>query len=132
MYKENDMGPVKTIEDYLRGCVGIEAPDSMLSTVLYKRKLEAGSQVEGYSEKELDLAEAELLYSLTTMPSMKGSVEDSDDNWKHKEGQIEITATDKKNMLRRANHLREKWGESKFVSSVIDICSFGIQKVRLR
>ena len=126
---EDDTG-LYTIEDYLRGCVGFTVTDDMIKAILVKRGIERGTPVDSLSERDLDLAEAELLYRGITIPSVRGSVEDADGQWKHKEGQTEFYATDKKAMLQRANELRVKWGEDKFVKSVIKIVSWGMGKRR--
>ena len=119
-----------TIEDYLRGCVGFDVSDDMLKTVLTKRGIAPGTPVSSLVERDLDLAEAELLYRGITIPSIKGSVEDADGQWKHKEGQTEFYATDKKAMLQRANELRLKWGEDKYGKSVMQITSTGMETRR--
>lgn len=121
-----------TISDYLRGCVGFEVSDAMLKAVLAKRGIDPGTPVDYLEERDLDLAEAELLYRGITIPSVKGSVEDADGTWKHKEGQTEFYATDKKAMLQRANELRVKWGEDKFAKSSITIISLGMSNGRVK
>lgn len=120
---------VYTIEDYLRGCVGFDVLDDMLRAVLVKRGIPSGTPTDSLTEEDLDLAEAELLYRGITIPSVRGSVEDADGQWKHKEGQTEFYATDKKAMLQRANELREKWGLGKFGATKVKINSFGFWKV---
>lgn len=116
-----------TIEDYLRGCVGFDVTDEMLKAVLVKRGISPGTPVESLTEEDLDLAEAELLYRGITIPSVRGSVEDADGQWKHKEGETEFYATDKKAMLQRANELRQKWGLDKLGKTSITIHSYGIR-----
>jgi hypothetical protein len=96
--------------------------------VAAKRNLSISATVADLEEKELDLAEAELLYRGLTLPSVRGSIEDADGNWKHKEGQTEIWVNDKKMMLERANALRVKWGETPYTRNEIKIMSFGIER----
>ena len=84
-----------TIEDYLRGCVGFDVTDEMLKAVLVKRGIFPGTPVESLTEEDLDLAEAELLYRGITIPSVRGSVEDADGQWKHKEGETEFYVSDR-------------------------------------
>ena len=119
-----------TLERYLRGCVGFTVPDDMIMAVAAKRGLSISTTVADLEEKELDLAEAELLYRGLTLPSVRGSIEDADGNWKHKEGQTEIWVNDKKMMLERANDLRVKWGEEPYARREIKIMSFGIERRR--
>ena len=75
-----------TLEMYLRGCVGFEIPGDMITAVAFRRGLSIDVPVENLEERDLDLAEAELLYRGMTLPSVRGSVEHADGNWKQKEG----------------------------------------------
>nr|DAH30081.1 MAG TPA: hypothetical protein [Caudoviricetes sp.] len=125
----NETG-LHTIENYLRGCVGFSVTEYMLENVLLRRGIDPGASVDFLSQRDLDLAEAELLRIAITIPSVRGSVEDADGKWKHKEGQTELHVSDKKEMMRRANDLRVKWGEEKFGQRVINIVSCGMGKRR--
>ncbi len=119
-----------TIDDYLRGCVGFSPSDEMIKAVLARRGIEPGTPWQELDERVIDLAEAELLYRGITIYSVRGSMEDADGQWKHKEGQTELHVSDKKEMLRRANELRVKWGEEKLGQRVINIVSMGMAKRR--
>lgn len=118
-----------TIEEYLRGRCGFDIPDTMLKSVLHQMKIDAGMNVEELDEKQKDLAEAELLWVSLSIPSVQGSVEDADGNWKHKEGQKEFTVNDRKLLLKRINYLRKKWGMGKLGGTKVSIHSSGIQKI---
>ncbi len=120
---------VYTIEEYLKGCIGLDVTDEMLKAALYKAGVEPGSPVDGLDERGKDLAEAWVLYACMTLPSVKGSVEDADGNWKHKEGQTEIYVTDKNAMRQRMNALFAKWGIAKQGGTKVEVRTSGIQRV---
>ena len=124
-----DENETYTIERYLQGCVGIGITDEMVEAALHRAGVKAGSSVDGLTEREKDLSEAWLLYACMTLPSVKGSVEDADGNWKHKEGQTEIYVTDKNAMRQRMNALFAKWGMAKQGGTKVEVRTSGIQRI---
>lgn len=117
-----------TIEKYLQGCIGLDFTDEMVQAALHRAGVEPGTAFDEVTERGKDLAEAWLLCACITLPSVRGSVEDADGNWKHKEGQTEIYVSDKKNMLQRANFLFERWGLPKQGLRKIEVRSSGIYR----
>lgn len=117
------------IEDYLKGKAGFNVPDSMISAVMIDGGIPRGTYVSDLDQRTRELLLADLLYSAITIPSRTGSAEDSDGGWKHKEAEVEFTATDKKIMLQRANELRARWGLNKIGAAKITINAYGIQRV---
>lgn len=115
-----------TIEEYLRGCVGFEVSDSAITTILIDREIEPGTYVSRLDKKTKDLCRADLYMWCASTPSVKGSVEDADGNWKHKEGGSESSAFDKRNLRQMANDIYNLYNE-RTVSSKVRIYSFGIQ-----
>jgi len=118
----------QTIAEYLSGTVAIEIPDRVIATVLTKSGMDGDELVSSYDEKQKDLAEAELLYSLITLPSRTATVRDADGNWSHQEGGATLTENDKKILWMRANALRSKWDMDAFpyYKGTITMTTFGI------
>lgn len=64
------------------------------------------------SEKQRDLATADLLIIVTNTPSMIQGKTEKAGNWSETQGSRTLSITDKKDMRDRANALYAKWGES--------------------
>lgn len=75
-----------TIEDFLSGATAYEIADNALKRVLVKRKIAFGTMVSELTERQLDLATADIYMWCASTPSSKNDTEDSDGGWKHKEG----------------------------------------------
>ena len=118
----------QTIADYLSGTVAVDVPEKVISTILTRMNIQGDTNAVDVDEKDRDLAEAELLYSLVTLPSHTGSVRDSDGNWSHQEGGATLTENDKKILWMRANALRSKWDmdDYPYYKGTITISTFGI------
>lgn len=101
-----------TIEEYLRGLVYYDVPDSTLRSILFKRKVAEGADVDTLEERDLDLCLAEVYMWCASTPSSKNNTEDSDGSWKHTEGGWQTSAYDKRQMRTMALDLFKKWGES--------------------
>lgn len=113
-----------TIEDFLRGAVDYEINDNALKRILVKRQIASESSVSSLSERELDLATADVYMWCASTPSMKNATEDSDGGWKHKEGGWQTSAYDKRQLREMANSLYEKWDETPVKASKIRIINF--------
>ena len=121
LYTTADM----TVEDYLYGCVGFEVAESAIATILIDRGVESGSSVLALDKKTKDLCKADLYMWCASTPSSKGSVEDSNGVWKHKEGGTQSSAYDKRNLRAMANDIYRLYGENT-VTSRMRIHSFGM------
>ncbi len=75
-----------TIEDFLSGATAYEIADNALKRVIVKRKIAFGTMVSELTERQLDLATADIYMWCASTPSSKNDTEDSDGGWKHKEG----------------------------------------------
>nr|DAV38594.1 MAG TPA: hypothetical protein [Caudoviricetes sp.] len=101
-----------TIEEYLVGCVGFEVADSAIATILLDREVENGTPAADIEKRTKDLCRADLYMWCASTPSKKGSVEDADGYWKHKEGGTESSAFDKRNLRQMANDIYKMYGEN--------------------
>lgn len=113
-----------TIEDFLQGATAYEIAENALQRVLVKRKISAGSMVSTLSERELDLATADIYMWCASTPSVKNDTSDSDGNWSHKEGGWQTSAYDKRQLREMAKDLYAKWDETTVVGSKFKILNF--------
>ena len=96
-----------TIEDFLSGATAYEIADNALKRVLVKRKIAFGTMVSELTERQLDLATADIYMWCASTPSSKNDTEDSDGGWKHKEGGWQTSAYDKRQLREMAKELYE-------------------------
>ena len=74
-----------TISDYLKGISDLLS-ENALKVVLMKRHIAPDTPVWDLSERELDLAEAEVYYQLSNLPVGGATSKDVDGSWSHTEG----------------------------------------------
>lgn len=118
-----------TIEDYLRGCVGITLPDDVINTILLDRGIAQGTEAELLDKKQRDLCKADLYMWCATVPTTFGLVEDANGVWKHKEGAIQVQSAERRIWKEKANAIYAEYGEKKHTSK-IRIISFGTSMVK--
>lgn len=109
---------VTTVEEYLRGCVGFDVSDNALATILIDRDVEPGTDVRMLDKRTKDLCKADLYMWCASTPSVTGSVEDADGEWKHKEGGKQSSAYDKRNLRQMANDIYARYGENTIQSGM--------------
>lgn len=113
---------VYTISDYLEGkFLGYTLNDKTLKAVLYEYNTDIYTLADDVPDKVKDLSEAKIAEILANMPSTSGSIEDSDGGWKHREGGSQITNQERRQLLRRANDLRKKYGLGKANIKIINL-----------
>lgn len=120
------MGESYTIEEYLRGLVGIDVPDSTLRSILFKRGVDEGSHAAWLGERELDLCSADIYLWCYLLPSSGRGVKDHDGDWSHEENNSTMTMADKRALRALARQLYDKWGENVPTDSKIVLHSFGV------
>ena len=118
-----------TIEEYLYGCVGYPVGEDAVQTILVDREVESGSSISALDKRIKDLCKADLLMWLVTSPSVTGTTEDSNGVWKHREGGMEMSVSDKKHLTRQANRIYRMYGEGS-VSTGMKLNSFGVKLYR--
>ncbi|EJW95612.1 hypothetical protein EVA_16294 [gut metagenome] len=106
------------IEAWLRGCVGFEVEDNAINTILIDREIVPGTNVLTLDKRTKELCKADLYMWCASTPSVKGSVEDANGTWKHKEGGTESSAFDKRNLRAMANDIYKRYGENKGRGSI--------------
>ena len=98
-----------TIEDYLKGMIGYPVSDESISAVEINRGITAGSDVSVVTERQRDLAIADLLMVVCQTPSTTGT-EDAMGDWKHKTSGLAVTNSSA--LIKRANAIYSKYDES--------------------
>lgn len=119
-----------TISEYLRGLIYFEVTDETINSIKYDRGVQEKEFIEDLTEKEKDLCKADLYIFAATSPSTKGSVEDVNGVWKHKDGGSTMAGGEAKKLIYLANRLYAKWGESQYGTSGIKIQSMGMKWMR--
>ncbi len=116
-----------TISEYLRGLLYFEVADDTINSIKYDRGVQDKEYIEDLTEKEKDLCKADLYIFAATSPSTKGSVEDVNGVWKHKDGGSTMASGEQKKFINLANRLYAKWGETPFGTSGIKLQSSGMK-----
>lgn len=100
-----------SIEDYLRGKVGMEIPDSAIAVILDDRGICPGTDTAELDKRRKDLCTADLYLWCAATPSKKGTVSDADGGWKHSDGGWETSAYDKRNFRSLAYSIYSRYNE---------------------
>lgn len=66
----------RTVEEYLRGCVGFDIEDNAIATILEDRGIAPGTPSKELTRKQKELCKADLYMWCASTPSIKGSVGD--------------------------------------------------------
>lgn len=107
-----------TISEYLRGLIAFDISDANVASVMYDRGVQDKEYVEDLTEREKDLCKADVYVFAATSPSTKGSVEDVNGVWKHKEGGSTMAGGEAARLIYLANRLYRKWGEPMYGSGI--------------
>lgn len=112
------------IESHLRGLVGFEVTDAALTSILIFRQIDFDSDIADLTNKQIELAYADLLRWASTNPSSYTGSKDSDGGWSHTEASKTLTATDKKRYEQIANDIYVKYNDSRKSSASIKVFSW--------
>ena len=122
---------VYTVKDYLQGVSALLSEDA-LRMILAKRHLSPDTPIEDLTEKELDLAEAEVYYQLSNLPVGGATQKDVDGSCSHTEGGWTVSGANIAEWWRKYTFLREKWGEKVLTKSTIRVHARGMRVWRRR
>ncbi len=117
---------VFTIAAYLQGISPL-LEENALRVVLAKRHLAPETPVEDLSERQLDLAEAEVYYQLSNLPVGGSTTKDVDGSWSHTEGGWTVSSANLAEWWKKYTSLREKWGEKVLNKSTIRVHARGMR-----
>lgn len=115
-----------TLSEYLQG-VSELLTESAMRVILAKRGLNPDTEVSELTEKELDLAEAEVYYMLCNLPVGGATTKDVDGTWSHSEGGWTVSGANIEEWWRKYTWLREKWGQKVIAKSTIRVHSRGMR-----
>ena len=115
-----------TIADYLQGISELLS-EKALQVVLAKRHLKADTSIDELTEKDLDLAEAEVYYQLCNLPVGGSTTKDVDGSWSHTEGGWTVSGANIAEWWKKYTFLREKWGEKILNKSTIHVHARGMR-----
>lgn len=106
------------IEDYLKGMVGFEVTTSTLNSIRINREIAKGADVAELSNKDKDLAYADLLMWASTNPSSYTGSKQSDGGWTQTEASKTLNASDKKSFRSMAMDIYKRYGDRRYTPKV--------------
>lgn len=107
-----------SIEDYLKGMVGFDVPASTINSIRINREITKGSDVAELSDKDKDLAYADLLMWASTNPSSYTGSKQSDGGWTQTEASKTLNASDKKSFRSMAMDIYKRYGDRRYTPKV--------------
>lgn len=107
-----------SIEDYLKGMVGFDVPVSTINSIRINREITKGSDVVELSDKDKDLAYADLLMWASTNPSSYTGSKQSDGGWTQTEASKTLNASDKKSFRSMAMDIYKRYGDRRYTPKV--------------
>lgn len=105
-----------TIEQWLIGMVDFSLPDATLMAVLYNNGISDGAYMADVTERQRDLALADIYMWLATSSSTSSGEYEADGGWQHSRGVKNVI--DRSGFRARAMELYRKWGSEKANSSI--------------
>ena len=149
MDNESGEKKVRTVRDYVFGCVNFQISDETAEHICDERGIDPDKTFdELFPKPEADapdavaddenviepkrtkeLLKADLYIWICMGPTKVNSTSDSDNGWSHSEGGYQLTDEDKDRMLAYAKSIYEKYDEEfDYDDSVeVNVSSFGIQ-----
>lgn len=116
-----------TIEQYLRGKVGYDVPDTAIASILFARGITAGTDV---ASLDKDAAKNTQLYELCTAdlymycastPSTTSAKREQDGGWTLESGGMQHSAYDARQLRQMAQDIYDKYGETKKYTNIITV-----------
>ena len=116
-----------TIEQYLRGKVGYDIPDTAIASILVDRNISAGTDVSTLSTdsfentKLRELCTADLYMYCASTPSTISSKREQDGGWTSESGGTQHSAYDARQLRAAAQAIYDKYGVTVVSTSTIRI-----------
>lgn len=116
-----------TIEQYLRGKVGYDIPDTAIASILVDRGISAGTDVSALSAdsfentKLRELCTADLYMYCASTPSTISSKREQDGGWTSESGGTRHSAYDARQLRAAAQAIYDKYGVTVVSTSTIRI-----------
>lgn len=116
-----------TIEQYLRGKVGYDIPDTAIASILVDRNISAGTGVSALSTDRdtntrlRELCTADLYMYCASTPSTISSKREQDGGWTSESGGTQHSAYDARQLRAAAQAIYDKYGVTVVSTSTIRI-----------
>lgn len=119
----NNISAVRTVEDFLFGCVNFSVPQEAVFSVCEKRQISPEEARNNTDENTLKLMKADLYKWIILGPSRVTDTKDQDNGWAHAGGGYTLSEFDKKLLMDEANAIYAELEPSSV---------FGRKKIRMR
>jgi hypothetical protein len=127
MSAENDTQSVRTVEDYIFGCVNFAVSQETVAHIASERDIPLDMEKSVVGRDTLRLMKADLLKWIVLGAGKVNNTSDSDNGWSHSEGGYTLSKDDKKLLMDEANAIYEELEpESVFGKKKIRVHSRGI------
>lgn len=127
MDKSNDTTRVRTVGEYLFGCVNFAVPDDAVIGIAKERKFDVDDNADDIDRDSKRLMKADLYKWIIMGPGRITDTKDQDNGWAHAGGGYTLSEFDKKLMMDEANAIyAELEPESVFGKKKIRMRSAGI------
>ena len=123
MNTSNDTSKVRTVGDWLFGCVNFAVPEETVVHISEDRGFPVDTPRDDVDKDSLQLMKADLLKWIVLGPGKVNNTSDSDNGWSHSDGGYTLSEYDKRLLKDEANEI---YGELEPESV------FGRKKVRMR
>lgn len=107
-----------SIEDYLRGRVDFDIPDSVFVPIQMDRGVSHGQDVSELDSRTVELCYADLLMWATTTASMIQGESESDNGWSHQAQSKTLSINDKKRLEDRAIQIYRQYNDPKSLTGI--------------
>jgi hypothetical protein len=127
MDNSNDTSRVRTVGEYLFGCVNFAVPDDTVIGIANERNFSVDDNVNDIGKDNKRLMKADLYKWIVMGPGRVTDTKDQDNGWAHAGGGYTLSEFDKKLMMDEANAIyAELEPESVFGKKKIRMRSAGI------
>jgi hypothetical protein len=104
-----------TIEQWLKGKVDFNVPESAIKAILFDNKVTEGTPASNTTEAERDLCLADLLMWLSSSSTVTSGEVVSDGGWQHQQSNKNVF--DRVGLVAKARALYKKWNSDKAESA---------------
>ena len=127
MDNSNDTSKVRTVGDFLFGCVNFAVPDDTVIGIAKERNFSVNDNADDIGKDNKRLMKADLYKWIVMGPGRVTDTKDQDNGWAHAGGGYTLSEFDKKLMMDEANAIyAELEPESVFGKKKIRMRSAGI------
>jgi len=123
MNTSNDTANVRTVGDWLFGCVNFAVPDEAVVNIAMDRNFSVDTAASDVDRDSLRLMKADLFKWIVLGAGKVNNTSDTDNGWSHSEGGYTLSEYDKQLLMGEANAIYEEL-EPESV--------FGKKKIRMR